>query len=131
MFNDNLIRRPVNSTAAIVSSQSGCSDSLTAKQKKDSAVDRVNQLKAEIKSMPKSSKARKVKGIEIFNITQSIMELNLIIKRANIKEAERLDFFDCFFRVVQDQTTKLQYDRFMMLAHEMLATNKAEYDENI
>ena len=124
MFNDNIIRRPINSTAAIVSSQSGCSDSLTATQERDQKVDRLNQLKLHLLTLKKKSKLAKSVGVEIFNLCSEISELNKKIKKLNIKESERLDFHNCFFRVVRQQTTKLQYERFIKLAHEMLSNNK-------
>jgi hypothetical protein len=114
---------PINKTAAIVVSQSGCSDELTPVQKRDNIVSRMKQIDNQIeilsKTMTKKNPARKKLGLEKFQLCHDLKEIKLKIKEINIKEATRKDFYDCVFESMKENLSTFKYKQIMSLAESM------------
>jgi hypothetical protein len=120
MFNDNLIRRPVNGTAAIVASQKGCSTELTPEQERENIISHMEQVDEQIKNLPSNMKKKdpikKKLGLRKFELCNQLAEVNLKIKKININKLTRDDFQDCVFHVMKEQLSSFQYRRIIKSA---------------
>ena len=110
---------PINGTAALVTGQGGCSDTLTPKQERESLIDHVNQIDVLMLTLPKTSKDRKVLGATKLELCKEISELNAKMKKFSIGIDGRDSFNDCIFAVMKEQLSKFQYKQILKLAREM------------
>lgn len=116
MFNDNIIRTPINKTAAVVTGQKGCHDELTPQQERESITGRLRQIDSEIVLHPKKSKERVALGLEKFRLQVVTNELNKKIKDVNIELSTRQDFTDCVFSAMKESLTTFKLNEVMSLA---------------
>ena len=119
MFNDPIIRTPINGTAARVASQKGCTDKLTTKQERDNLVSHANQLEAELLTLPKKSKKRKELGLKKLVVCQEISAINAKMKKLNIEATGRDEYVDCVFHIMKEQLSPYKYKQIMKLAREL------------
>lgn len=130
MNNDVYLCTPINGTAARVVGQGGCSNELTLRQRKESLVDRINQIVKEVVLLPKKSKERKALGIETQKINKNINEINVKIKHLQIGFDGRGDLTNCVYRVMREQLTPFQYKQIMRLARELYGDDLKERENN-
>ena len=129
MFNDNIIRTPINGTAAIVTSQSGCLDYETAQQEKDRILDRVNFLSSKInerKNGERRSEIHKAYGKERAALCLEISVLNKHLKRRGFGDENRVDHMDCVYSVMKEQLSDFQYKNIMKLAREKFINDEKQ-----
>lgn len=113
MFNDNIIRRPVNGTAARVVGQKGCVDELTPEQERDSIIDHLKVVDIEMLSLPKKDKHRKVLGIKRFKLCTRLSELKKQMKIFGFGTDNRIDQLDYVINSMTKHLTTMQYRRIM------------------
>ena len=121
MFNDIIIRTPINGTAAIVTSQSGCLDYETAQQERDRLLTRANWLVGKMNDRKKGeakSEEHKAYGKEREFICLEISVLNKHLKRRGFGDENRADHMDCVYSVMKEQLSNFQYKNIMKLARE-------------
>ena len=121
MFNDNIIRTPINGTAAIVTSQSGCLERETAQQERDRLLTRYNWLEDKINDRKKGeakSEEHKAYGKERYALCLEMSALNKQLKRRGFGDENRVDHMDCVYSVMKEQLSNFQYKNIMKLARE-------------
>lgn len=103
---------PINKTAALVTSQSGCAsdDTLTNEQKRENLVTKVKHLENEILSLPKKSKKRKELGQVKYQLCLKISSLRPTTNRKGI-EGHIID-------ILKEEVTAFQFKRILSKAAE-------------
>lgn len=124
-MNDVYGMSPVNSTAAIVTSQAGCSDELTLDQRRVALVDRSTQLHNELLLHHKKSKERIRLGLERFNVQEELAEVNRQVKALNIINGAKIDDIGYLIKAMKLRLTGFQYNQIIKLSKEM-QLNQAE-----
>lgn len=117
---------PVNKQAAVSVSQSGCSDSLTLEQERESLKDRWNQLNELLSSQNLSKKdPKRLKiGADLRVICDRLSEINSQIK----KKPRRVDISPFFLLAAKEVLTKFEYQRIMKKALENAEENEWSTD---
>ena len=110
---------PINGTAARVTGQKGCYDTLTEDQERVSIIDRAAQIENEMKVFKKNDPKRKALGLEKLALQDRLRELNLKVKNIRIASHHRDDFCDCVFFIMKEQLSAFQYKQIMRLAREL------------
>ena len=119
MFNDQIIRTPINGTAALVVNQKGCVDELTPEQERACIISRLRNLKEESSLLPKKDGRRVEIGLQIQSLELRIKDLRTKMKKVNINSSNRGDFSNCVFNVMRDQLSVFQYKQIIRLAEDM------------
>ena len=103
-------RQPVNKTAAIVTSQSGCAtdDTLSDEQRRENLVTKLKVLEVELLSHPKGSKKRKELGAHKLKLTTQVNEIRPKMKCTNVK--------DHILDIMREELTDFQFKRILHLA---------------
>ena len=128
MFNDLIIRTPINGTAAKVVSQKGCVDELTPQQERDSVLDHIRQVEDQIDKRKKGearTDEHKALGLKKASLCERLSELNEKLKRFGFGDENRIDHIDCVYSVLKEQLTAYQYKRIMALAMELYQSDLA------
>ena len=125
MFNDNLIRVPINGTAARVAGQKGCVDELTAEQERLSILDHLKVADQEMLALPKKDKRRKELGVKRALLCSRISELNKSLKVYGFGDDNRDHHLDYVINAMKKHLTNMQYRRVM---DEAFATEKEDQD---
>lgn len=101
---------PINKTAALVTSQSGCAsdDTLTTEQKRENLVTKVKNLEKEILSLPKKSKKRKELGQVKVKLCLKINSLRPRMKCKGV-EGHIMD-------ILREELTPFQFKRILSKA---------------
>jgi uncharacterized protein YxjI len=102
---DIYTRAPINKTAAMVVSQSGCSEELTDAQRRDSLVARWKYLKGRLPQLPKNCDLRKKIGKEMVAIQNQITELRPRHKVRGLQEY--------IVDVLKERYTKYQWEQII------------------
>ena len=113
MFNDNIIRTPINGTAAMVAGQKGCVDDPTPQQEKDSILGYLKVADAEVQTLPKSSRRRKELGVERAKLCLALSNINKKLKVFGFGVDNRIDQFDYVMHSMKKHLTTMQYKRIM------------------
>jgi hypothetical protein len=113
MFNDNVIRTPINGTAAMVAGQKGCVDEPTPQQEKDSILGYLKVAEAEAQTLPKSSSRRKELGAERARLCLVLSNINKKLKVFGFGADNRIDELDYVTHSMKKHLTKMQYKRIM------------------
>ena len=119
MFNDNIIRVPINGTAARVSSQSGCLDEQTPAQERESIQDHLAVIEVEMLALPKNSKQRKSLGAKKAMLCSRISELKKKMKILGFGTENRVDQLDYVISAMKLHLSDMQYRRIMSKAFAM------------
>ena len=101
---------PINKTAALVTSQSGCAsdDTLTTEQKRENLVTKAKYLEAEILSSPKGSKRRGELGkIKV----KLCLEINSLRPKMKCKGVT-----DHIMDILKDELTPFEFKRILRIA---------------
>ena len=108
---------PINKTAAIVTSQSGCASdgTLTADQERENIVSRIKQLDMLIANAPRNSEERKALGIDKFNLCTKVKELKLM------PSTKKVFLSDYIIQLAKEELTSFQWKRIVKRAEEMLS----------
>ena len=99
---------PVNKSAALVTSQSGCTTELTDEQRRDNLVQKVKSLVLQASKLPKNSLERKLIGKQIGEIN---LEINIIRPKKKCIGVE-----NHFIDVARENLSKFEFDRWMGIA---------------
>lgn len=105
---------PINKTAALVTSQSGCAsdDTLSNEQERENLVSQVKILQADILTHKKGSAARRAIGAILLTTNQQINELRPAKKNPGI-ERYILD-------ILREDLSKFEFDRLQGRAAERM-----------
>lgn len=118
---------PINGTAAVVTSQGGCTDELTPKQERENLIEYVKQIDVAIMTLPKgseqSNKKRKTLGLKKLELCKEISKLNGKMEKFSIGIDGRDAFVDCVFTVMREQLSKFQYKQIMRLSRDMYSSD--------
>ena len=123
MFNDNIIRTPINGTAERVTSQSGCALEESNEQKRDVLLSRLKFIECEISKRGVGefkTPTHKAYGMEKLNICLEISSLNEKLKRKSTLSKERELHIECVHAVMKEQLSSFQYKNIIKLARERL-----------
>jgi hypothetical protein len=103
MNEDIYLRTPVNKTAALITSQSGCNDIQTLDDKRDSLARALNSLQSEISGLPKKHKLRKDLGYKKMALQQEISVVNKLIKKSRLfdRDLEKYVVQECRNRMTR------------------------------
>lgn len=102
--------QPINKTAALVTSQSGCAtdDSLSEEQKRENLVTKLKALEVELLSHPKGSEKRKRLGAYKLTLTNKVNAIRPKMKCKNVK--------DHILDIMREELTEFQFKRILHLA---------------
>lgn len=116
--------QPINKTAAVVTNQAGCSESLSDEQLKESLSARATQLVEFIRDcgLPKKHPERKAASEEYHELTLQLREIRSRIK---VKPRGR-DICPFFLLVAKSNLTKYQYEKIYNEAIDL--AEKYNYD---
>ena len=117
-MSDIYSRQPVNKTASVVTSQSGCAsdDTLTNEQLRENLVSKLKHLEDEITSTPKGSKRRRELGAKKAELCAMINGLRPSRKCKGVKDhildvlREELSAFE-FKRILHKASVRAEQDK--------------------
>lgn len=103
-------RSPVNKSASVVTSQSGCATdgTLSDEQLRENLVEKLKRIEKRILSIPKNSQERKTLGKEKLRLQNKIHEIRPAKKAPGVE--------NCFIEVCRREFTKVQFDILMAKA---------------
>ena len=114
MFNDNIIRTPINGTAARVASQGSCSEDQTLLQQRENLASRIHQLSGQMFSLKKGTGAYDIVKAKKVSLEHEISDLN------NSLKGVRKGLLDYIFQEMRVQLTQNQYSKIIESAKEKL-----------
>jgi len=112
-MDDIYTRTPVNKSAALVTSQGGCSDKLTRVQERENLVAKMKSLEAVMLSHPKGSKKRKELSREKHALQNELSKY----KDVTYSKDRRLG--DYILYLVKNKMTKAEWDLTVKKAVEL------------
>lgn len=127
MIDDIYSRTPINKTAAIVTSQSGCSDEISIEDRRDTLKRSKESLQRELDGLPKNHRYRKEIGGKILQIQQ---ELTLLRKQRKFAGAKDRDLNNYIIDVIKESVPSYKFQEWISIARarkedEILKSEKA------
>lgn len=112
-------RLPVNKVSAVVTSQSGCSDSdeLTIEQQRENLVRLARSIQVRIKELPKSSNERKALGLQLYQVN---CKINAIRPKMKGKNVAGITVADMALEILREEIGEFQFRRLIHRASRRL-----------
>lgn len=92
MFDDIITRRPVNQTAATVTGQKGCSESMTLEDRKDTLLRALKFSQRELAGLPDNHRYRKELGVKILELQDEMSRINAQVKVKNVQDQDLTEY---------------------------------------
>lgn len=113
MIDDIYTRTPINKTAAIVTSQSGCSDEMSIEDRRDSLKRSRESLQRELDSLTKSHRYRNEIGAKMLQIQQ---ELTLLRKQRKFSGEKDRDLNNYIIDVIKEAVPAYKFQEWISMA---------------
>lgn len=113
MIDDIYTRTPINRTAAIVTSQAGCTDEISIDDRRDSLKRSKESMQRELDGLPKKHKYRAELGIKILAIQQ---ELTLLRKQRKFSGAKDRDLNNYIIDVIKEAVPAYKFQEWISMA---------------
>ncbi len=127
MIDDIYSRTPINKTAAMVTSQSGCCDEISIEDRRDTLKRSKESLQRELDGLPKNHRYRKEIGEKILQIQK---EMTLLRKQRKFAGAKDRDLNNYIIDVIKESVPAYKFQEWISIARarkedEILKSEKA------
>lgn len=113
MIDDIYTRTPINKTAAMVTSQSGCVDEISIEDRRDSLKRAKESMQRELYGLPKNHRYRNEIGLKILAIQQ---ELTLLRKQRKFAGAKDRDLNNYIIDVIKEAVPAYKFQEWISMA---------------